>query len=225
MPNRFDMPSQALAPGLDPMLARAWSASVPSAVPQPFRPVAIPVAQPIQSEMPVSYANATQAAVEPPPPAEQLPDPVQLATALDMPSGKSRKGPKDFTPIQQLIVDRARAMGVDPAIALAQAERESSFYPDAKGGAGEYGLFQIHPKTAPILGITKANGFDPLTNTNAGLTYFQMMMDVTGGDPVEALRAYNAGPGNWRKGRIPARTLDYSADIMRRAEKYRANLR
>jgi|GEM_PF-5639598 len=50
--------------------------------------------------------------------------------------------------IQNQISQEALAQGVPPSIALAVAQKESSFNPNAVGAAGEIGLFQLMPATA-----------------------------------------------------------------------------
>lgn len=48
--------------------------------------------------------------------------------------------------VKSVITRAAFDNGLDPAVALAVAEVESSFNPKSTGKAGEVGLFQLHPK-------------------------------------------------------------------------------
>lgn len=48
--------------------------------------------------------------------------------------------------IKETIIHAAIEQGLDPAVALAIAEVESTFNPKATGKAGEVGLFQLHPR-------------------------------------------------------------------------------
>jgi len=53
--------------------------------------------------------------------------------------------------IPDMIRDTARQYGVDPALALAVAQRESSLNPYARGQAQELGLFQKLNAHLPVL--------------------------------------------------------------------------
>lgn len=103
--------------------------------------------------------------------------------------------------IQDLIVQTANSLGVDPALALAQAKAESGFDPNAISSAGAIGVFQLMPATAAGLGVDPT---DITQNILGGVTYLKQMLDMFGGDTTLALAAYNAGPGNVQKyGGVP----------------------
>jgi soluble lytic murein transglycosylase-like protein len=89
----------------------------------------------------------------------------------------------------------SREVGLDHCLALAQAEVESSFWPDAVGNAGEIGLYQVLPSTATLFGRGRAELFDPHVNTRVALTYFSTIL---GRRPAlrDALAEYNGGPRN-----------------------------
>jgi hypothetical protein len=93
------------------------------------------------------------------------------------------------------LVAASRKVGLDHCLALAQAEVESRFSPDAVGAAGEIGLYQILPSTATHFGFGRAELFDPHVNTRVALTYFS---DILTRRPSlrEALAEYNGGPRN-----------------------------
>jgi soluble lytic murein transglycosylase-like protein len=97
--------------------------------------------------------------------------------------------------IQSLVASIANAMGLNPQIALAQAQQESGFNPSAVNpGSGATGVMQLLPSTAAGLGVT--NLLDPTQNVTAGLTYYQQLLNQFGGDQQKALAAYDWGPGN-----------------------------
>jgi soluble lytic murein transglycosylase-like protein len=111
--------------------------------------------------------------------------------------------------IPDMIRETAREYGVDPALALAVAQRESSLNPYARGQANELGLFQLTAAAAQDVGVdrTTIQG-----NITGGVLYLRRMLDQFGDESL-ALAAYNAGPGNVSRGVIPASTWQYVADI------------
>jgi soluble lytic murein transglycosylase-like protein len=103
--------------------------------------------------------------------------------------------------------------GVDPDLFLRLVGAESSFNPDAVSSKGATGLAQLMPGTAAELGVDPT---DPIQNLRGGARYLRQQLDEFG-DPVLALAAYNAGPGNVRKyGGVPpfAETQNYVSKIM-----------
>lgn len=93
--------------------------------------------------------------------------------------------------IQNLIVQTAAQLGVDPNEALALARTESNFNPNAISSAGAIGAFQLMPETAKGLGVNPNNLEE---NIRGGLTYYKQQRDRFG-SPDLAYAAYNAGPG------------------------------
>lgn len=115
---------------------------------------------------------------------------------------------------QQMIVDEANKQGVDPSLALAMADQESSFNPKAQSNKGAAGLMGLMPDTAVEMGITPADRFIPEKNVKAGVGYIKKMMDLSKGDLDGALARYNFGLGNVAKGReLPPETIDYQQKI------------
>lgn len=113
--------------------------------------------------------------------------------------------------IQDQITAAANSYGVDPALALAVANKESGFRQSAIGTSGEVGVFQLMPTTAANLGV---NPYDLSSNIDGGVKLLKQNLDMYGGDPVSALAAYNAGPGAVNSGNIPSSTQDYVNSIV-----------
>lgn len=99
--------------------------------------------------------------------------------------------------VAALIEASAKKYGLDPRLITSMMQSESNFDPRAVSNKGARGLMQVMPATAAgDLGISDPEAlFDPATNIDAGARYFKMMRDKFGNDR-DALRAYNAGPGN-----------------------------
>jgi hypothetical protein len=94
--------------------------------------------------------------------------------------------------LTRLVELEAHQQGVDPRLAVALAEQESGFNPTIRSPKGAYGIMQLMPGTAKLLGV---NAQDPADNIRGGVTYFKQQLDAFGGDTKMALAAYNAGPG------------------------------
>ncbi len=111
--------------------------------------------------------------------------------------------PIPFTPAPNLdaILDR-------------MAKRESSGNPNAKGKAGEIGLFQIQPGTAKQYGIDPQLLTNPVVNRWVAKRYLTDLMSEFKGNLPLAVAAYNTGPGNVRKGNIPDSTRSYVRTVL-----------
>jgi len=103
--------------------------------------------------------------------------------------------------VKASIVKHSVEMGVDPALALSIAKKESGFKHELRSPYGAVGVFQVLPSTAKKIGY---NPYYLNDNIKAGLTYYKMMYKMFGSTEL-ALAAYNAGPGNVKKygGTIP----------------------
>lgn len=123
--------------------------------------------------------------------------------------------------VQDKITASAGAAGIDPALALAVAHRESGFDQSVRGAAGEIGVFQLMPATAAGLGV---DPYDLDGNIAGGVRYLAQQLSAFGGDPFKAVAAYNAGPNrvgdavqqfgaDWFA-HIPSSTQGYVTDIM-----------
>lgn len=123
---------------------------------------------------------------------------------------------------QQQIVNAAISAGVDPAIALAVAQRESNFNQNATGSSGEVGIFQLMPATAAQLGV---NPYDVTGNIDGGIAYLGQQYSRFG-NWNDALAAYNWGPENVLNagGAYPASVSSYVNGVLNQATSYNASL-
>ena len=111
--------------------------------------------------------------------------------------------------IAQAIIAEAQRQGLDPALAIEVARRESGMNPNAPdGAAGEIGMFQLMPATAAGLGV---NPRDPQQNIVGGVSLLRQLVGKYG-DPAKALAAYNWGPGSAANPRLDAVLATYGAD-------------
>jgi hypothetical protein len=94
--------------------------------------------------------------------------------------------------LKRLVEVEAQLNNVDPRLALAVAQQESGFDPQIRSPRGAYGVMQLMPGTAKMLGV---NAQDPADNIAGGVRYLKQQLDRYGGDQAKALAAYNAGPG------------------------------
>lgn len=125
--------------------------------------------------------------------------------------------------VKETIIKHSMEMGVDPALALSIAKKESGFRHELRSPHGAVGVFQILPSTANRIGF---NPYYLSENIKAGLTYYKMMYKMFGSTEL-ALAAYNAGPGNVKKygGQIPpySETKRFVNVIMQDYNKMKAN--
>ncbi|MCQ2738823.1 MAG: lytic transglycosylase domain-containing protein [bacterium] len=125
--------------------------------------------------------------------------------------------------VKDTIVKHSVEMGVDPALALSIAKKESGFKHELKSSHGAVGVFQLLPSTANRMGF---NPYYLSENIKAGLTYYKMMYKMFGSTEL-ALAAYNAGPGNVKKygGSIPpySETKRFVNIIMQDYQKLKTN--
>jgi len=102
------------------------------------------------------------------------------------------------TDYDELITREARRRGIDPNLARAVAYWESKGNPEARGAAGEVGLFQVIPsdvadrypwaRTRP----SAADMATPEAQVAAGLDILKYALDRAGGDIRDALAIYNS---------------------------------
>lgn len=99
--------------------------------------------------------------------------------------------PPKQNPWHEVISAEATKQGLDPSLALAVADTESSFNPNAHNPSGAHGLFQLMPETATRLGVDIN---DPLQNIRGGITELKRLIGEHGSDLATALRRYNGSP-------------------------------
>lgn len=92
---------------------------------------------------------------------------------------------------QDLIDHEAKKQGVDPRLARAVAETESSYNPDARSPKGAVGIMQLMPETAARW---KVDPHDPIQNIQGGISELKALIDQHQGDVTLALRRYNGSP-------------------------------
>ena len=110
--------------------------------------------------------------------------------------------------IEQLIIRVARETGGRPGVgraglsvvqwrALLQALiwQESRFTIGARSPVGAFGLTQIMPGTASDLGINPEYYDSPYLQVDGGARYLDAQLATFDGNIINALAAYNAGPG------------------------------
>ena len=105
--------------------------------------------------------------------------------------------------------------------------QESGFEPSVVSNAGAVGLMQIMPYEAQqiaqrggIEGVTREKLFDPVTNIAVGIAEYSQKLAATGGNPVLAVAAYNAGEeavGRWLA-HTPVDDLDLFVEAIPYAE-------
>lgn len=112
-----------------------------------------------------------------------------------------------------LIVQAACQYGIPIGLLDAMIIQESKYNPLIYSPKGAFGLGQLMPGTAMMLGV---NRFDLRSNVSGAAKYLAAHL-LEFHDPSLALAAYNAGPGRVRKvWRIPriAETQDYVRSIL-----------
>ncbi len=118
---------------------------------------------------------------------------------------------------RELITERARAAGLDPAVVFGLIRQESRFVTDARSGVGASGLMQLMPATASWtakkLGVPWHNGLinDTGLNLKLGTAYLKRVLDDFSGSLAMAAAAYNAGPGRPRRWRESPAAMEPAA--------------
>ena len=142
--------------------------------------------------------------------------------------------------IEQLIIRVARETFGRPGIsradlsvvqwrALLQALiwQESRFTIGARSPVGAFGLTQIMPGTASDLGINPEYYDSPYLQVEGGARYLEAQLNTFDGNIINALAAYNAGPGRvFEYGGVPpfAETQHYVQVIPERYNLYLARI-
>ncbi len=110
----------------------------------------------------------------------------------------------------------AKSYGLDPGLVKAVIEAESGWNPYAVSPKGALGLMQLMPDTAQELMVY--DPLDPEENIWGGSHYLSMLLEMFNGDVINALAAYNAGPGAvTRYGGLPPyrETVNYVQRVLK----------
>ena len=137
-------------------------------------------------------------------------------------SGKLAPRQSDY---DQLILTKARQLGLEPALMKAIVHIESAFNPDAISPKGASGLMQLMPATAQRYGVT--DRFNPVQSLEGGGRYMRDLLMLFNHDTRLALAAYNAGENAvTRYQGIPPfdETVDYVEKVMQLLELYRKEM-
>lgn len=104
----------------------------------------------------------------------------------------------------------AESAGLDPNVFVRQIGAESGFNPNARSPAGAVGIAQIMPATAKGWGVDPS---DPVASLRAAAKNMASYVRRYG-SYENALRAYNAGPGNIAASRGFSETNRYVSNIL-----------
>nr|DAP90274.1 MAG TPA: Transglycosylase SLT domain [Herelleviridae sp.] len=117
--------------------------------------------------------------------------------------------------MKRLIIKIASEEGINPAIALAIAEQESGFNPNARNKSSRedsMGMFQINTKAHPDY----KGGFNPEANTRYAIRMIKNLLQKTNGNIPQAMAAYNGGWG----GKNSTQAQNYAKQAFGRIGKY-----
>jgi hypothetical protein len=93
------------------------------------------------------------------------------------------------------VVKAARAAGVDPALAVSIAFKESSLNPNTVDSEkGAIGLMQIMPATGKAYGYSEKDLRDPDKNIEAGIKNIKEALEYSSNNPKLAALYYHSGP-------------------------------
>jgi soluble lytic murein transglycosylase-like protein len=119
-------------------------------------------------------------------------------------SRRSRVSPATSGRVVALIKGMAPSYGVPTWFALRIAKVESNYNPNARGSAGEYGVFQMKCATARGVGFhgNCSALLNPSINVQYGLKHLQMAVRMSNGNLKLAASKHNGGLG--RKRLVPS---------------------
>ncbi|MBA4808823.1 MAG: lytic transglycosylase domain-containing protein [Brevundimonas sp.] len=109
----------------------------------------------------------------------------------------------DATRFPMPVLEPEGGFVIEKALVYALARKETDFHPDARSGAGAYGLMQVMPTTAAEMTGDRSFVTDPTkllvpaVNMRLGQAYINRMLQLPAfqGDLLRAVASYNAGPG------------------------------
>lgn len=118
----------------------------------------------------------------------------------------------------RIIGERAKAINVDPALAISIAYQESRLRPSVGDSPkGAIGIMQVMPATAANLNVGAEALRNVEANINVGLKVLKLALNEAQQDPVKAAIVYNAGGGRLKdfeagKG-LPEETKGYLGSL------------
>jgi len=126
-----------------------------------------------------------------------------------------------------IISESFKSRSVKPEIALAVAEIESGFRPDAISSKGAIGVMQIMPLTAKsVFNVPRYQLFDPELNIRLGVQFLDQLIDQYNGEIHFALSHYNGGSrvGSLPNARIIPATKKYVKKVLVAAKRHKKSL-
>jgi len=117
--------------------------------------------------------------------------------------------------MRQIVRDTAVSMGVDPALALAIAMRESGFDQRAVSPANAIGTMQVIPSSgtwASTLVGRQLNLLDPYDNVTAGVAILRQLVRTSSSLDI-AIASYYQGAGSVARNGMYADTRAYVAGV------------
>lgn len=151
------------------------------------------------------------------------------------PSSSGYKGSYKLTApdstINKTVAATAKRYGVDPAFAMAIAQRETGYLKTtnrrekAVSPAGALGVMQVMPGTGAQMGYGTKDLTNLTTNIEAGVKYLAQMLKQFNGSETLAAAAYNAGPNrqSLREGRVP--NIKETQEYVKAVAKHTADFR
>ena len=151
------------------------------------------------------------------PPARRRPVPRRAASnkitpQQAAPATATRAGKTSYEQQRTHVDNAAKTHGIDSELIRAIIQVESGWNPNARSKVGAMGLMQLMSATAKSLGVK--NAYDAAQNIAGGSKYIAKLVNMYGGDVNKALMAYNCGPGNVKRGRIPKSSKAYAKKVM-----------
>jgi membrane-bound lytic murein transglycosylase MltF len=138
----------------------------------------------------------------------------------------SRMWPKVKVALFDVIFDVYKKQGVlgpEALVLLSQLQAESNFNLNAVSSAGAQGLAQAMPRTwsATMKGTKYKDPFDAEGSVTFQVKYVRVLMTLLRDDYISerVIQAYNTGPTNVRRKRIPAETVRYARSIASKAQR------
>lgn len=127
-----------------------------------------------------------------------------------------------------MITSAAQQYGVPASLALAVAQVESNFNPNATNvnpatsthaSTTDYGVMQINSANLATYGLT-SDPYDVQANIDAGVQMLAGLYSQYDGDTTQVLWAYNAGPASVSSGNMPPSTAQYVANVTQAETSY-----